>query len=57
MVLILISKFILFLIKFLASYKAIYLNGEVMLNKWIREIYSSNPKKIKKLIWASSIIG
>jgi hypothetical protein len=37
--------------------KSIYLNGKVMLYKWIREINSSNPVKIEKLDWASSITG
>lgn len=37
--------------------KSIYLNGKVMLDKWIKEINSSNPVKIKKLNWASSITG
>ena len=35
--------------------KSIYLNGKVMLDKWIKEINSSNPVKIEKLKWASSI--
>lgn len=35
--------------------KTICLNGKIMLEKWIREINSSNPVKREKLKWASSI--
>lgn len=35
----------------------ITLNGPTMLNKWVKEIYSSNPKNIHKLKKASSIVG
>lgn len=33
------------------------LNGPTMLNKWIKEIYSNNPKNIDRLKKASSIVG
>lgn len=34
----------------------IYINGNVMLKKWIKEINSNNPVKIEKLKWASRIV-
>lgn len=47
------------LMGFISHYnkKSIYLNGKIMLNKWIKEINSNNPVKINKLNWASSITG